>query len=649
MFKNMLLGKKIGFSFALVIFFLMVAVIFSGFALKAAYHGVDEYRYIARTTNLAGRIQANMLAMRMAVKNFMLYKQEDSVDDYNARYNTTSKLLSESKGFITDKQDLATLSQITQSLSRYHDDFNQAIALINNADTINSNVLSVNGEVMRENLTDIIASEYSKGNMEVAFAAAKTQESLLSGRIFVLKFLDSAAESDYNKAITFLKEHFSPDLTALAGKMGNSALKADLQRTREAFSEYLDSLEQIEDVLNQSNNLVANSLDVIGPKISDLSEALKLSAMAKQDLLGPELKDQIENGLIISVIVAFIAVVLGSLISLYLTKNITRPIKVAVDAANELAKGNLVITVEKTHNDETGILLDAVKATADKLKDMIATISRASYELASASEELAAVTEQTAKGISRQESETDMVAVAMNEMTMTVRDIANNAAQAAQAANSANDEASQGTATLNDTTGAISNLARNVNDSSVELNHVQDSVKSIGDMINVIQGIADQTNLLALNAAIEAASAGEQGRGFAVVADEVRSLASRTQNSTQEIHTIITQLQSATHKTVEVMNVGITQADACEQQIKQTSAAITKIMASIEQINDMTLQIASASEEQSSVSESINENVVNVKNISQENAIGANQTKTASMDISRLASQLNGLVAQFSV
>ncbi len=649
MFRNMLLGKKIGLSFALFIFFLLVAVIFSGFALKAAYHGVDEYRYIARTTNLAGRIQANMLAMRMAVKNFMLYKQKKSVDDYNQRYDITSKLLGESKSFITDTQDLATLSQITLSLTRYHDDFNQAISLINKADAISETVLSANGEVMRENLSEIIASEYGKGNMDVAFAAAKTQESLLSGRIFVLRFLDSTAQSDYTKATTFLKDHFSIDVTALAGKVSNSALRADVQHVRGALSEYLENLERVEGLLNQSNNLVVNSLDVIGPEISDLSEALKLSAMAKQDLLGPELKDQIENGLIISVVVAFIAVVLGSLISLYLTKNITRPIKVAVDAANELAKGNLVITVENTHNDETGILLDAVKATADKLKEMISTISRASYELASASEELAAVTEQTAKGISRQESETDMVAVAMNEMTTTVRDIANNAAHAAHAANAANEEALQGTATLNDTTSAISNLAQNVNNSSGELNHVQDSVKSIGDMINVIQGIADQTNLLALNAAIEAARAGEQGRGFAVVADEVRSLASRTQNSTQEIHSIITQLQSATHKTVEVMNVGIAQADACELQIKQTSTAISKIMASIEHINDMNLQIASASEQQSSVSESINENIINVKNISEENAIGANQTKTASMDISRLAAQLNGLVAQFSV
>ena len=202
---------------------------------------------------------------------------------------------------------------------------------------------------------------------------------------------------------------------------------------------------------------------------------------------------------------------------------------------------------------------------------------------------------------------------------------------------------------MRQTIQSIHSLSLNVNESSDRLNDLQQQVLNISSILEVIKGIADQTNLLALNAAIEAARAGEQGRGFAVVADEVRSLAGKTQGSTSEIQSIIEKLQVGTQNAVDVMNDGREQAKSCVEQAQNTGVALENITSAINVINDMNLQIASASEQQSSVAENINESVFNVKRIAEENSVASNQTRSSSSEIARLAVQLNQLVTRFTV
>jgi methyl-accepting chemotaxis protein len=237
----------------------------------------------------------------------------------------------------------------------------------------------------------------------------------------------------------------------------------------------------------------------------------------------------------------------------------------------------------------------------------------------------------------------------MNEMTTTVQDVARNTAQAAEAAQRAAQEANSGKQVVTQTLATIDNLANEVEKVAAVIQALETDTGNIGMVLDVIKGIAEQTNLLALNAAIEAARAGDQGRGFAVVADEVRTLASRTQKSTQEIHDMIGRLQSSAAQAVQAMQTGRARAQESVQQAAKAGASLGTITSAVSTISDMNTQIASAAEEQSSVAEEMNRNIVAIRDVAEQTARGAHQTSRATDELSRLSSELQALVGQFKI
>jgi methyl-accepting chemotaxis protein len=285
----------------------------------------------------------------------------------------------------------------------------------------------------------------------------------------------------------------------------------------------------------------------------------------------------------------------------------------------------------------------------ESFRDIIDKVSESTLHVASASEELSAITERNSAGVRSQQIEAEQVATAMNEMTATVQEVARNAALAAQSASEANNEALEGKKMVQTTIDAINELSGEVDNASHVIQKVESESLKIGSVLDVIRGIAEQTNLLALNAAIEAARAGEQGRGFAVVADEVRTLASRTQNSTLEIQNMIEQLQTGARSAVVVIDASRKKADESVQRAERAGRSLESITLSVATINDMNTQIASAAEEQNSVAEEINRNIININHVAQETADSAEQTTMASEGLARLASELQSLVAQFKL
>ncbi|WP_371919577.1 methyl-accepting chemotaxis protein [Pseudomonas sp. BBP2017] len=246
-------------------------------------------------------------------------------------------------------------------------------------------------------------------------------------------------------------------------------------------------------------------------------------------------------------------------------------------------------------------------------------------------------------------AEIDLVATAVHEMTATAQDVARNATHAAQAASNADQAAHQGLQIVRNTSDSISALAEEIGRAVGVVQTLARDSENINAILTAIRAIAEQTNLLALNAAIEAARAGEQGRGFAVVADEVRNLAQKTQQATAEIQQMIQQLQQGTRDVVRVMENSQGKTDDSVQQAARAAEALESITQAVSVINDMNTQIASAAEEQSAVAEDINRNVINIGQVANEVAGGADESSNASAELTKLAEQQRRLINQFRV
>lgn len=351
--------------------------------------------------------------------------------------------------------------------------------------------------------------------------------------------------------------------------------------------------------------------------------------------------------LVIGLLVA--ATVLTLLCAFLLTRSIVKPIDEALKAAEQVADGDLTQVIRAEGNDEAARLLRAMARMQDKLRDTLQLIAGSATQLASAAEELNCVTDESARGLQQQNNEIEQAATAVTEMTSAVEEVARNAVSTSEASSEASRSAGDGRDLVLETVGAIERMSSDVQATATLVTRLASQSRDIGKVLDVIRGLADQTNLLALNAAIEAARAGEAGRGFAVVADEVRALAHRTQQSTSEIERMIASIQGGTEEAVTSMRTSTERAESTLNIARGAGLALDSIASAVAQINERNLVIASAAEEQAQVAREVDRNLVNINDLSVQSATGAHQTSVASADLSRLAVDLNGLVARFRI
>ncbi|QXG33751.1 methyl-accepting chemotaxis protein [Pseudomonas viridiflava] len=350
--------------------------------------------------------------------------------------------------------------------------------------------------------------------------------------------------------------------------------------------------------------------------------------------------------LYIGIGVAFLA---AFLLGLFISRVISRPIASALVNAQRIAGGDLTQPIVSLHRDEAGLMLSALGDMQNSLKNTIGQISSAADQLASAAEELNAVTEESSRGLTRQNDEIQLAATAVTEMTAAVEEVARNAISTSDASKLTSTEAATGRDQAREAVNAINTVSTEISSSTAMVEELAGRVREIGQVLDVIRGIAEQTNLLALNAAIEAARAGEQGRGFAVVADEVRALAARTQASTGEIEAMIGSVQNSADQAVRAMGNSRTLASNTQSLAQATGQSLERIAQSIAEINDRNMLIATASEEQSHVAREVDRNLINIQDLSTQTAAGANQTSASSQELSRLAISFNNLVGKFKV
>ncbi|MEW5714158.1 methyl-accepting chemotaxis protein [Pseudomonas sp. SB113] len=344
-----------------------------------------------------------------------------------------------------------------------------------------------------------------------------------------------------------------------------------------------------------------------------------------------------------------IAVMLAIGLGVFMTKLITNPIYKSVAGASRVAKGDLTQVIEYSSTDETGQLLQSLSNMQDNLIGTVRQIADAAAQLASAAEELTAVTDDSTRGLATQNGEIQQAATAVTEMTAAVEEVARNAVSTSMISSQTADEASKGQKQVQQAVAGIDSVTIVITDSTKLVEDLASQIHEITKVLDVIRGIAEQTNLLALNAAIEAARAGEQGRGFAVVADEVRALAHRTQASTGEIELMISRVRDGADEAVSAMGKSRSLVLSTQSLATEAGLALERISEGVNKINEQNLVIASAAEEQAQVAREIDRNLVNIQDLSSQTAAGANQTSASSQELSKLAISFNKLVGHFKL
>ncbi len=402
---------------------------------------------------------------------------------------------------------------------------------------------------------------------------------------------------------------------------------------------------QLEDAIRVVNGEMNQLADEMATTLHDLVNLNKANANQAASLAQSVFSQSRSWVIGMIVLTALITIVLA----VWLTRSIVLPLAQSLKVAQGVASGDLTGEIHVSGNDEPARLQQALKGMQDNLRDTIRRIAESSNQLASASEELSCVTEDATRGLHQQNQEIEQAATAVNQMTAAVEEVASNAVATSQASRESDRIAQHGREQVHQTVVSIEALATDVTDNVTQVEDLAQKVYGISKVLDVIRSIAEQTNLLALNAAIEAARAGDAGRGFAVVADEVRALAHRTQQSTQEIEQMISGIQQGTDQAVSSMQHSNTRARSTLDIAKSAGTALEEIASAFTLINERNLVIASASEQQAAVAREVDRNLMNIRDLAHQTSTGANQTSAASQELSRLAVDLNTMVARFSV
>lgn len=603
-----------------------------------------------RTLNIEKLVYINDVADDLQITS-ALYKinhDEKYVEEAKKLADEIRKTVADTKSTVTEASSLQALDKVLVETAEYEQLFasyikahhqieeNIAKAVISGADT-NAALFEldslINGTTTQPILHD---NQYSAvtGRLVTGLVDARRVISY-SARVYITDRTESSMEN-LEQSYSSLQDVASKLQPRLVGKAAD--LRTEIVTNVESYMSLLRAIAPLtkEQVSAEQN-------------MNEAYERLSTITAERVQFATDLGNQQINTAKTVAVILTLAAIALGALIGWVMTKQITQPLDQAIRIAQAIGNHDMTGRGVERRGDEFGALLNALDQTRTDLREALGEVNDFTSQLASAAEELSAVTMQTSAGVLSQREETEQVATAMNEMTATVHEVAQNAEEASRSTEKANRLAAHGELVLQNALDANGRLTAQVQQSAEAMHRLNEDSTNISTVLTVINGIAEQTNLLALNAAIEAARAGEAGRGFAVVADEVRGLAQRTQESTAEIEGLISKLQDGSGKAMTMMDSSRTLADSTLELVKEASDELGAITRVIAEIQAMSMQIATAAEQQSSVAEEINRSVVNVNGIAEQSAAAVEETAASSQELARLGQELQGLVSRFQI
>lgn len=484
---------------------------------------------------------------------------------------------------------------------------------------------SNNVMVILDRTGEILNSAVSAGEQDMIRGADENAERM---RTLFREIRD--LEPERKERVDQLASRFQ-DYYLLAREISDSMIRGDADFTQ----------------LNAKVELMASRLKVL---TADLTEFRDQSHEYFTDNISNSIEEA-STALNVGATIAVLITVLLVAVASYVTLLVTRNIGSVVSSLQEIAsgEGDLTKRIKQTSDDEIGTLVFWFNSFIERLQGIIKDVVTSIEPLTSVSRELGDLAHQSEHASTEQLDATVSVNRSMKEMFESLNENASNTSNAAVAASDANDQAKKGHGVVGEAIRTINDLAREVAKAGETIHQLEADTENVGQILDVIQGIASQTNLLALNAAIEAARAGEHGRGFAVVADEVRTLASRTQESTEEIHRVIEQLQRTARAISDVMTNGQRKAEESVTKAGETGSSLQAITTRVEEINVMNTQIASATEEQQQTSHFIQQAIDEISQSARRAADGSAQVANSTEQLQKVAQKLGSVVRQFRV
>ena len=629
-------SRKLGTGFGILLL-AVLAVAFIGYNSNSVL--VDRLS----TTRLIGTLNDATQNMRLSEKQYEAAADAAFAESYNAQLNVLQGLVGKALDTLTRAENQQALKALQTTIVAYDQKVKRLIAADQSTTDALKPLTALSDKYaqtfagMLEGTTTSALASADGGRVRELRTVADLRNGMTTFRLMLRRYI--AVPNDVNKKLlmetidTFLSD-ISKARTSLP-----TALSSQLEEAHAGMRRYREVLVEVAGLFEQKQNM-REQVDQESKTMDKIMSGL----MDTQQRLAHE--DQ-HSAFIQMAVLTALALVIGLLASVVISRQITAPLALTVDLARRIAKGDLTVQARSARKDELGDLQNAMQEMAQNLNTMVQGIGNGVTQISTSAEKLSAMSEQTSAGVRQQKSEVDQVATAMHEMASTVQEVARNTTDASAAATLADQQARHGSTVVKQATVQISELAMAIEELGGAMNVLTQDSEQIGKVIDVIKAVAEQTNLLALNAAIEAARAGEQGRGFAVVADEVRSLAQRTQDSTKEIEALIVTLQQGTQAAATLMTSSRERTLDTVALAQKAELAITEINQSIGTIQEMSLQISAAAEQQSAVADEINRSIVSVRDVADQSAVASEESAAATIELASLGQDLQRMTAHF--